>query len=230
MGKTKEIVIEQREAENLPAVLNEGFPVPTKPLSTIAIARTAKQRILATPTNTAYVKIKENFPYLESNYVDSSFTDIFPHYEVEILSSGVFQNYYVFFDVRVKAYITEDKYLQRVGTGSARIQVKTSAKEEFLKNGGTISPFDYVDFGNSRKSALTLAIKNAQERFGIGADITNRIILSKEETDRIREEFDRLLLLLDDPRDKNRYKEKWNSAKTPNDKLKILQTLNEITA
>lgn len=233
---SKELFQEIREQQEGRGLLKPSSLVPSnsfaESLSIMSdlsnIAQTKRNNLHKKKTPPEYIKMKEGFPYLESTYVDDEFNKEFPNHQINIVNSGIFQNYYVYFDVEIIVFLSEKHFIKKVGTGSARVQIKTAAKKAHEDSGRVITPFDYVDFGNSRKAALTLAIKNAQERFGIGADITGRVVLSVEDLEKIKETYTELMSQISDPRDRNRIKEKWIDAKNPNEKLRILEQIKEI--
>jgi hypothetical protein len=75
-----------------------------------------------------------------------------------------------------------------LGAGSARIQVRSGS--------GEVPGFrDVIDKGNNLKSALTNAIKNAQSRFGVSADIYGKreSIRTDEERKRYKSMYDKIL-------------------------------------
>jgi len=190
----------------------------------------AKQRqsVLDVKTPPAYISLKDGMPYLPNRYVDDVFNKFYPIHTIEIMNEGVFKDYYVWFDVKITVPLPNGQSINKIGSGAARIQVSKSAREDFVENGKFISPFDYVDYGNARKSALTNAIKNAQERFGVGADVNDRIILSDEEIKLINDKYDELFESIIDPRTKNKVRERWLNAKKPSEKLKVIEQLKEI--
>lgn len=144
-------------------------------------------------TNPNYVDNKNGFPYVKSTYMDDTFKKLYPLHRIEIVNSGVVANCWIFFDVVIKAYLTPTIYISNSGTGGARIQIpkEFNDKAKALKASGemdkrrdflmSLSPTDWIDFGNDRKSALTKAIANAESKFGVAADIYNKGIITEEQ-------------------------------------------------
>jgi len=185
-----------------------------------------RKELLRQKTDSAYIKMKDKFPYLPSKYVDDAFNKWFPIHNIDVLYRSDDETS-VSYTVKITVAFPNGTIMSRVGAGGARKQIKSASRVEIEAGKRGISPFDYVDNSNAEKAALTLAIKNCQERFGIGADITERVILSPEE---ISDNNATIKLVLDSitfPKDKIKWKEKLASADTPNKKLAILNELRE---
>lgn len=145
----------------------------------------------------------DGFDYIESSWMDKITKDGMPLYRYTLLHVSESLGW---IDIIVSL---EDRQTGNVelGAGSARIQVRQ----------GTQDPpgfRDVVDKGNNLKSALTNAIKNAQSRFGYGADIYGR-----RESVRTKEEIERYNNLLADvkklsPSKAQVFEEQWNDLGT----------------
>lgn len=124
----------------------------------------------------------DGFDYIESSWLDKVTKEGMPLYRYSLLHVSESLGW---IDVIVSL---EDRTTGNVelGAGSARIQVRQ----------GTPDPpgfRDVVDKGNNLKAALTNAIKNAQSRFGYGADV-----YGKREGLRSEEDIARYKKLLED--------------------------------
>lgn len=180
------------------------------------------------PTPQEYIKFKDKFAYLESKYVDDTFQKVFPVNSEQILYRNE-DSYWIIYTVRITVVLPGGINISKVGSGGSRKQVSRPAKELFEKEGKPITPFDYVDVANNDKAALTLAKKNCQERFGIGADITDRIILSKEDLDSLNSAIDTIITkYIINPVAQSKSKSQRGSCKTVSDKLKFLASLREL--
>lgn len=104
-------------------------------------------------------KRPDGFDYVESSWMDYQSKLFMPLYEYELLHVS-FQHGWISVIVSLKDKITGNIEL---GADSARIMVKREAEEPSFR--------DIIDMGNNLKSALSKAIKNAQSRFGVSADI-----------------------------------------------------------
>ncbi len=219
--KNQELANSIRAGEKSSALLLSESP------SAIMTAINKRKEVLNTETPSNYISFKDNFPYIESKYVDNTFCDLFPIHQITIMTERIDFNYYASFTVSIKAFLTKDVYIEKIGAASQRIQVSREAKQAVLAGERQLTPFDYVDLGNSRKAALTLAIKNCQERFGVGADITDRIIVSAEDLIKLEEAFKQVFEMIIDPRDQVREKARLGTCKTVKDKIKLLTILRE---
>lgn len=215
--------------QTLPAVSN------SEQLSEVNITNipnsidSARRLALSTPTPKRYIELKNEFPYVKSNYVADLFWKLFPNHKVKITNCETFDKYWFLVDVEIEVTMPNGDVNVQCGTGGSRIQISKKAKDNFLDNGTPITPFDYVEVGNARKAALTLAIKNAQEKFGIGHDALNKIVLSDEEVEQINNHFKGLLEQIVDPRQKSKINSSWSGAKSLAEKFRIIEHLKEIT-
>jgi len=156
----------------------------TEHITSIYNVRTPKDKIKKRP---------DGLDYIESTWMDKTWKEFSPLYSYSLVyvneSSG-------WIDVIVSL---EDKTSGNVelGAGSARIQVRRGTE-------------DIVDKSNNIKSALTGAIKNAQSRFGVGADV-----YGKREQTRSDEEVSRFKQMsIDikriDPSRTQMFENQWN--------------------
>lgn len=185
------------------------------------------QRIYHEKTPQTYVRMKDKFPYLPSKYVDFMFNKYFPVSSVKMIDRRE-DEYWITYTVELTVFLPGGMTITKTGTGASRKQVTREAKSAAERGERTITPFDYVDNGNASKAALTLAIKNAQERFGIGADITDRIILSEEEIQELNETITEAMKVITNPREQIKWNERLNECKSPSEKIRLLDDLREV--
>lgn len=144
----------------------------------IADAETPKEVIGKKPIGG---KLVDYVPY---SYVDNEFKKHFPLYSMELLKLELVQlapfEWFALCSVRVTDRTTGNSEL---GASCHRIQLKKDSKEKGIA--------EFVDPGNDVKAALSEAIKNAQVRFGISADVYQRREL--ERTDEERARFNELI-------------------------------------
>lgn len=213
----------------LPAVSNSELSSEANIIQVPHSIDSARRVALSIPTPKRYIELKNEFPYVKSNYVADIFWKLFPNHKVRITHSETFDKYWFLVDVEIEVTMSNGDVNVQCGTGGSRIQISKKAKEAFLEDGTPITPFDYVEVGNARKAALTLAIKNAQEKFGIGHDALNKIVLSDEEVEQINTHFKSLLEQVVDPRQKSKINSSWSGAKSLAEKFRIIEHLKEIT-
>lgn len=105
-------------------------------------------------------KRPDGYDYIKSSWMDKNFKSHSPLYKNTLVHYSEDQGW-ITIVVALEDRLTGNVEL---GTGSARIQVKQGA--------GDLPSFrDIIDKGNNVTAALTKAIKNAQSRFGWGADV-----------------------------------------------------------
>lgn len=134
------------------------------------------------PTPKEKVKKRpDGFDYIESSWMDKQFKEHSPLYSTELLHFSEAMGW-VTAIVRVTDRLTGNSEL---GGSSVRIQVRQ----------GTIEPSfrDIIDKGNNVAAVITRAVKNAQSKFGHGADI-----YGKRESVRTEEEKKRYESMLVD--------------------------------
>jgi hypothetical protein len=107
-------------------------------------------------------KRPDGFDYIESSFMDYETKKFMPLYEYKLL--------HVMSDMGWISIIVSltDRTTgnTELGAGSARIQVSRGVEQPGFR--------DVIDMSNNYKAALSNAIKNAQSRFGIGADVYQR--------------------------------------------------------
>ncbi len=104
-------------------------------------------------------KRPDGYDYVESSFMDYETKKFMPLYEFKLLHTS-WEFGFINIIVSLKDRITGNIEL---GGGSARIQVSKGITEPGFR--------DVIDMGNNLKAALTNAIKNAQSRFGVTADV-----------------------------------------------------------
>ncbi len=107
-------------------------------------------------------KRPDGFDYVEGSFMDLVAKNTMPLYEYSLLHVSI-EHGWINIIVSLKDRVTGNVEL---GADAARIQVRKDAELPNFR--------DIIDMGNNIKSALTKAIKNAQSRFGIAADIYQR--------------------------------------------------------
>lgn len=194
-------------------------------------AKSLRKAVLSQETNPAYTKFKGGFVYPVHQYVDDIFKQHYPVSHTEILGTHIAHNYWVIYDVRVKAYLTPYVYISEVGAGGARMQLPKTINDRLKDSTMSIAevkPTDFIDIGNDYKSALSKAISNAKQRFGVCADITKKLIMSEEQVKQVhvlmKQIVDEHII---NPRDKTKARELWNNANTPHDKLQLVMEYAE---
>lgn len=191
-------------------------------------AKSTFDQIKEDTTDPAYVGMKGQFPYIDGKYMEDKFDKYFPVSKVRYVPPVyvIVQNYQVQVFVEVDAYITNNVFLTRPGTGGSIIQITREAKAAALAGERNVTPFDIVSVNNAFKSALTNAIANAHSRFGIGADLYKRIILSKEELEAVKKEIEYIMSKAS-PRGKVDIKQRYKNCNSAGDKVKLLHSLRD---
>lgn len=147
-------------------------------------------------------KRPDGFDYVEGSFMDSLTKEFMPLYEHTFLSIS-FEMGWIAVIVSLKDRTTGNV---EIGAGAARIQVPKGVDEPRFR--------DVIDMNNNIKAALTNAIKNAQSRFGICADIYGR--RESVPSDPERERFDSLYQDIKSvsPTRALQFKDGWNSLGT----------------
>lgn len=128
---------------------------------------------------------EDGYDYVHGSYMDFAFKMDHPLYSYQIHSVQVLEKIgWVYITLTLTDRITGNI---EPGAGAARIQVSAAAKKN-----GEVTPFDIIDFDKNIKSALTNAIKNAQSKFGVAADVYGKI--EEVATQEHKETFERLIL------------------------------------
>ena len=107
-------------------------------------------------------KRPDGYDYVESSYMDYETKKFMPLYKYTLLHVS-WEMGWINVIVSLEDKITGNTEL---GAGSARIQVSRGVEEPGFR--------DVIDMSNNIKAALTNAIKNAQSRFGVAADVYRR--------------------------------------------------------
>lgn len=187
-----------------------------------------RNEVLKIKTDKAHISIKNDFPYVPSKIVDDIFCRVYPLHEITIVQKDIVMNYYILYTVSITVTLPNGTKITKVGSGGSRIQVKSAAKDACEAGKKNITPFDYIDAGNSDKAALTLAIRNCQERFYIAADVNDRVIMTGEQIAQINGLADAIIKkCIVNPRDQIKMKEKWNNCKTTAQKIVFIENLRE---
>lgn len=127
-------------------------------------------------------KRPDGYDYVESSYMDYETKKFMPLYEYKLLHTASDMGWITII-VSLTDRTTGNTEL---GAGSARIQVSRGVETPGFR--------DVIDMSNNVKAALTNAIKNAQSRFGIAADIYQRRESIPDDAERKR--FDELKKLI----------------------------------
>lgn len=120
-------------------------------------------------------KRPDGFDYIESTWMDKSFKEWAPLYKYRLLYVNESLGW---IDVIISL---EDRLTgnTEIGGGSARIQTRRDASEPYVSK-------DIIDKGNNLKAAITNACKNAESRFGVGADVYGKREATRTEEEKIR--------------------------------------------
>ena len=147
-------------------------------------------------------KRPDGFDYVEGSWMDYKTKEFMPLYEYRLLHLS-YENGWVNVVISLTDKITGNTEL---GADSARIQVRKNADEPNFR--------DIIDMGNNLKSALSKAIKNAQSRFGVSADIYQK--RESEPTTQERERFTSMCRTITtiSPARVTLFKEQWASLGT----------------
>lgn len=146
--------------------------------------REKRKKVMKEDTPKEYVAKKpiggKLVDYVPYSYVDNKFKELYPLYEISLESKPELVmlapgEWFILVAVKVKDRQTGNT---EVGISMHRIQLKKSAKEQGI--------IEFVDPGNDAKAALSEAIKNAQVRFGIAADVYQRREIERTEDERKR--------------------------------------------
>ena len=124
-------------------------------------------------------KRPDGFDYVEASWMDYQTKQFMPLYEYKLIHLSI-EHGWINVIVSLKDRITGNVEL---GADSARIMIK--------KNTDVPSFESIIDMGNNLKSSLSQAIKNAQSRFGIAADIYQK--RESEPTEDERKKFNTLV-------------------------------------
>ena len=142
-------------------------------------------------------KRPDGFDYVESSYMDYQAKKFMPLYEYKLLHVSI-EHGWINIIVSLTDRITNNVEL---GADSARIQVRKDAETPSFR--------DIIDMGNNLKSSLSKAIKNAQSRFGIAADIYQRRESVPTEDERSRYELMAKEIYTISPTRATMFKEQW---------------------
>jgi hypothetical protein len=142
-------------------------------------------------------KRPDGFDYVESSWMDYQTKLFMPKYRYELLHVS-FEHGWINIIISLTDRITGNIEL---GADSARIMVKRDAEQPSFR--------DIIDMGNNLKSALSKAIKNAQSRFGISADVYQK--RESEPTSDERKRYDTMLVRVKElsPTRAQIFKDQW---------------------
>lgn len=195
-----------------------------------------RKQLMREQTPKAHIGKKDKFPYLPSKYVDDTFNRWFPIHNVELVDRAE-DDFSIVYTVKITVGFPNGMVMSKLGTGGKSKTLKTAARDKIEGNAEKRivadplykpTPYDYVNLGNDSKAALTLAIKNAQERFGIGADVTERAIISAEEDKENTDIINKVIESISNPKDRIAWKGKLGTCDTPNKKLRLLEEIREL--
>jgi len=147
-------------------------------------------------------KRPDGYDYVASSWMDHESKTNIPLYEFKLLSQSIELGWVICY-VSLKNRITGNTEL---GAGAARIQVSRGVVEPGFR--------DVIDMSNNVKAALTNAIKNAQSRFGIAADVYQK--RESLPTDDERKRFDSMLLEIreESPTMAKKFSSQWEALGT----------------
>ena len=143
-------------------------------------------------------KRPDGFDYVESSWMDFQAKQFMPFYKYELLHTSYEKGF-----VNVMVSLT-DKITGNVelGAGSSRIHVSNSDKTHV------------IDMSNNIKSALTNAIKNAQSRFGIAADVYQKREAVSSSAEKLRKDDLYKEIYTISPTRAKMFSEQWDSLGT----------------
>lgn len=147
-------------------------------------------------------KRPDGFDYVESSWMDFQTKKFMPFYKYQLLHTS-FEMGFVNVIISLEDRITGNTEL---GAGSARIQVSRGVSEPGFR--------DVIDMSNNIKAALTNAIKNAQSRYGIAADIYQKRESIPSDPERTRKNTMEKELNRVDPTKAKVFSEQWNTLGT----------------
>ena len=152
-------------------------------------------------------KRPDGYDYVEYSYMDHVAKQNMPLYMFKVINEETIINMLsCTFTVELTNRITGNT---EIGTGGTRIKISKNARLR-LEKGGAVTPFDIIDLGHDKAAALTAAIKNAESRFGVCADVYNRTeeLRTEDDVERYQEVFKRV------PFDKKEaFNEYWRKMK-----------------
>jgi len=142
-------------------------------------------------------KRPDGFDYVEGTWMDYQAKQFMPLYKYKLLHIS-FEHGWIHIIVSLTDKITGNVEL---GADSARIMVRKDADSPSFR--------DIIDMGNNLKSALSKAIKNAQSRFGVSADVYQK--RESEPTTDERARFEQLIAQVHtiSPTRAQMFKEQW---------------------
>lgn len=147
-------------------------------------------------------KRPDGYDYVESSYMDFETKQFMPLYEYKLVYTNSDMGW-ISIIVSLTDRTTGNTEL---GAGSARIQVSRGVETPGFR--------DVIDMSNNVKAALTNAIKNAQSRFGIAADVYQRRESVPTDAERGRfDELKKLIHAISATRAKM-FQEQWNDLGT----------------
>lgn len=200
-------------------VQNNGLQLPS----------TIRDTLMGQRTDPFYVKSKQGFLYVVSSYIDDVFKKHYPFHQIHLVGNPeIISNYWIRAEVEVRAYLDKDMFISNVGSGGSRLQIskewndsskrlkeeafdsrfkltpdermkKLELRKQLLSN---LTPMDWIDVSHSSKSAITMAIANAQVRFGCCADIYNKGIIPSEKRAEIIEAIEQICSKIQNPIEK----------------------------
>lgn len=147
-------------------------------------------------------KRPDGYDYVESSFMDYQAKRFMPLYEYKLLHVS-WELGWINVIVSLRDKTTGNVEL---GAGSARIQVSRGIETPGFR--------DVIDMSNNLKSALTNAIKNAQSRFGIAADVYNKRESIPTDDERSRYEAMKRDIYSFSPTRAKMFEEQWNDLGT----------------
>jgi hypothetical protein len=147
-------------------------------------------------------KRPDGYDYVEGTWMDHVTKEYMPFYEYNLLHIS-WQLGWINIVVSLKDRTTGNMEL---GAGAARIHVYQGVETPGFK--------DVIDMGNNIKAALTQAIKNAQSRFGVAADVYGK--RESQPTDDERKRFQEMSTQIYQisPSKSKIFEDQWNSLGT----------------
>ncbi len=173
-----------------------------------------RESLLKEKTNPEYVGMKGIYAYVPSNYMDDTFKKWYPIHKIRITSGPtVIANCWVSCSVEIEAFLSPSISIQNPGTACHRLNIPEKLRKALIARTTKpeeLTPLDWIDLSNDFKAALTDAIKNAQSKFGVCADIYNKGILPESDIIKIKAAFLDMWKLIPNSMEQLMVKKEWD--------------------
>lgn len=182
--------------------------------SVVKSAISIRQSLLEEKTNPEYIGMKGVYAYVPSNYMDDTFKKWYPIHKIKITAGpAVIANCWVSCSVEIEAFLSPSISIINPGTACHRLNIPEKLRKALVAKTirpEELTPLDWIDLSNDFKAALTDAIKNAQSRFGVCADVYNKGILPESEIIKIKAAFLELWKTIPNSMEQLMVKKEWD--------------------